>query len=119
MGEVYRARDLRLGREVALKILPPHLTRDPARVVRFQLEAKAASSLNHVNIVTIYEIGQAAETWFIAAELIEGVTLRERLSQGKLTLEEAREIATQCAAAMGTAHRAGIIHRATSSRRTL
>jgi Tol biopolymer transport system component len=96
---------------VALKILSEHLTHDPARVVRFQLEAKAASSLNHANIVTIYEIGQAAETWFIATELIEGVTLRERLSQGKLTLEEAGEIAIQCAAALGAAHRAGIIHR--------
>src|SRR4051794_13448732 len=78
MGEVYRARDLRLGREVALKILPSHLTSDSARVSRFRSEARAASALNHPNAVTIYEIGQASGTWFIAAELIPGITLRER-----------------------------------------
>src|SRR6266702_3423317 len=87
MGEVYRARDASLSRDVALKILPAHFTHDRARVARFQLEAKAASALNHPNIVTIYEIGQAGGTWFIAAELIEGVTLRERLRGGKLPLE--------------------------------
>src|ERR1043166_8531741 len=76
MGEVYRVRDSRLGREVALKILPRHLTSDPARVARFQAEARAASALNHPNTVTIYEIGKAAGTWFIGAELIDGVTVR-------------------------------------------
>src|SRR4051794_17355185 len=74
MGDVYRARDARLGREVALKILPPHLTHDASRVARFRSEARAASALNHPNAVTIYEIGNDAGTWFIATELIEGVT---------------------------------------------
>jgi eukaryotic-like serine/threonine-protein kinase len=111
MGQVYRARDSRLGREVALKVLPPHLTHDPGRIARFQSEARAASALNHLNTVTIYEIGQADGIWFIAAELIEGVTLRERLEAGKLSAEEAVEIATQCAATLGAAHSAGILHR--------
>lgn len=111
MGEVYRARDRRLGREVALKILPPHLTSDGARVARFQSEARAASALNHPNTITIYEIGQAAATWFIAAELIPGVTLRERMKSGKLPVQEALAIFIQCAAALQAAHAAGIVHR--------
>jgi Tol biopolymer transport system component len=111
MGEVYRARDVRLGREVALKILPPHLTSDPARVARFQSEARAASALNHPNAVTIYEIGQASGTWFIAEELIEGVTLREYLKNRKPTADEAAAIAIQCADMLAVAHRAGVVHR--------
>src|SRR5205823_14269901 len=95
MGEVYRACDTRLDRHVALKILPAHFTPDSARVARFRLEAKAASGLNHTNIVTIYEIGQAEGTWFIAEELVEGVTLRQRLQSGKLPLEQVPEIAIQ------------------------
>src|SRR6476659_6566266 len=79
MGEVYRARDTRLGRDVALKVLPAHVTHDASRVARFQSEARAASSLNHPNAVTIYEIGNDAGTWFIAAELIDGMTVRSRL----------------------------------------
>ena len=110
MGVVYRARDSRLGRQLALKILPPHFPRNVARVARFQVEAKAASALNHPNIITIYEIGEDGETWFIAAELIEGVTLRERLKGGKVPLEEALSIVIQCAAALGAAHHAGIVH---------
>src|SRR5205085_6643476 len=111
MGDVYRARDTRLGREVALKILPPHLTHDSSRVARFQSEARAASALNHPNAVTIHEIGNDAGTWFIAAELIEGVTLRQRLNAGRLPREEAISIALQCASSLEAAHRAGIIHR--------
>jgi hypothetical protein len=111
MGDVYRARDSRLDRELALKILPSVFTHDAERIARFRLEAKAASALNHPNIVTIYEIGQIDETWFIAEELIEGVTLRERLSGGKLPLQEATEIGFQCAMALEAAHRAGIVHR--------
>src|SRR5881227_1632345 len=80
MGEVYRARDTRLGREVALKMLPAHLTHDASRVARFQSEARAASALNHSNAVTVYEVGNDAGTWFIATELIQGVTLRQRLN---------------------------------------
>ena len=111
MGEVYRARDTRLGREVALKILPRQLTSDPVRVARFQAEARAASALNHPNTVTIYEIGKAAGTWFIAAELIDGVTVRERMKSGRLAPEEMLAIALQCAGALEAAHLAGIVHR--------
>jgi eukaryotic-like serine/threonine-protein kinase len=111
MGEVYRARDTRLGREVALKILPAQLTHDSSRVARFQSEARAASALNHPNAVTIYEIGNDAGTWFIAAELIDGVTLRQRLNAGRLPREDAISIALQCASTLEAAHRAGIIHR--------
>lgn len=111
MGEVYRARDTRLGREVALKILPAHLTHDPSRVARFRSEARVASALNHPNAVTIYEIGNDAGTWFIAAELIEGVTLRERLKTGSLVREESISIALQCASSLEATHRAGVIHR--------
>ena len=111
MGEVYRARDTRLGRLVALKILPAHLTYDAARVARLRLEAKAASALNHPNIVTIYEVGQTNGTWFIAQELIEGVTLRGRLATGKVSLAEALDVVIQSATALQTAHAAGILHR--------
>jgi eukaryotic-like serine/threonine-protein kinase len=113
MGEVYRARDTRLGREVALKILPPHLTHDSSRVARFQAEARAASALNHLNCLTIYETGNAAGTWFIAAELIEGVTLREHMirARGPLPVDEALHIARQCASTLALAHHAGIVHR--------
>lgn len=111
MGDVYRAWDTRLDRHLALKILPSVFTNDAGRIARFRLEAKAASALNHSNIVTIYEIGQAGETWFIAEELIEGVTLAERLSSGQLPPEEAIRIGIQCAMALETAHRAGIVHR--------
>ena len=79
MGEVYLARDTRLDRQVALKIPPARFTRSSERVARFRREAKAASALNHPNIITIYDIGKIGDTWFIAAELIQGVTLRERL----------------------------------------
>ncbi len=111
MGEVYRARDTRLGRDVALKILPADFTGDSSRVARFQSEARAASSLSHPNAVTIYEIGNVSDTWFIATELIEGETLRQRLSAGRLPREEAISIALQCASSLEAAHRAGIIHR--------
>src|SRR5689334_7342047 len=111
MGDVYRARDSRLDRDLALKVLPSAFTNDAERVARFRREAKAASGLNHPNIVTIYEIGQIDETWFIAEELIEGVTLRERLSSGRVSVQEAIEIGSQCAMALEAAHRAGIVHR--------
>lgn len=111
MGEVYRARDNRLGREVALKILPAHFTHDGARIARFQLEAKAASALNHPNIVTIYEIGQADKIWYIAAELIEGETLRQWLGRGPLAFCDTLNIVLQCAGALAVTHRAGVVHR--------
>ena len=111
MGEVYLAHDGRLARRVALKLLPAEFTADPARVRRFEREARAASALNHPNILTVHEIGQADGAHFIAAEFVEGETLRERLAAGKLPLTEALDAAAQIAAALVAAHRAGIIHR--------
>ena len=111
MGEVYLARDTRLDRRVALKVLPRRFTADPGRVARFIREAKAASALNHPNIITIYEIGQTEGTWFIAAEYIDGVTLRERQASRGLALADSLDIAVQCAVALDAAHRAGILHR--------
>ncbi|MBV9304867.1 MAG: protein kinase, partial [Acidobacteriaceae bacterium] len=111
MGEVYLALDTKLDRQVALKILPARFTRDRGRVARFRREAKAASALNHPNIITIYDIGEVDNTWFIAAEFIEGVTLRERLKAGRMKLREVLETVLQCARALEAAHRAGIVHR--------
>ena len=111
MGEVYLAEDTRLGRKVALKILPKEFTEDPDRVRRFELEARAVSSLNHPNIVTIYEVGQVDGCHFIVTEYIEGETLRERLSGGQLEVREALDVAVQIASALEAAHEAGIVHR--------
>lgn len=111
MGEIYLARDTRLSRKVALKLLPKQFTADAARVRRFETEARAASALNHPNILTIYEIGRVGAEHFIAAEYIDGVTIREQLNQGKLAIKEALEIAVQIASALAAAHEAGIVHR--------
>jgi Tol biopolymer transport system component/serine/threonine protein kinase len=111
MGEVYRARDTRLDRQVALKILPARFTRSSERVARFRREAKAASALNHPNIITIHDIGEIGDTWFIAAELIQGVTLRERLAAGRMELREVLGLALQCTQALEAAHQARIVHR--------
>ncbi|MEZ5426268.1 MAG: protein kinase [Pyrinomonadaceae bacterium] len=111
MGEVYLARDLRLRRPVALKFLPAELVTDPTRLGRFQREARTASALNHPNVITIYEIGQFEDRHFIAAEFVEGRTLRERISAGDLKMPEILDIATQIATGLAAAHRAGIVHR--------
>jgi eukaryotic-like serine/threonine-protein kinase len=111
MGEVYLAEDLRLRRKLALKLLPAHFTRDADRIVRFQRESRAASALNHPNIITIYEIGQDQGIHFIASELIEGDTLRKKINRGKLSVKEAIDITVQTANALSAAHAAGIIHR--------
>lgn len=111
MGEVYRARDTRLERQVAIKLLPAEFTTDPVRVRRFEREAKAASALNHPNIITIYEIGQAGSSRYIAAEYIEGQTLRERIADQGPNLQESLDVAIQIASALSAAHKAGIIHR--------
>jgi serine/threonine-protein kinase len=111
MGEVYLARDSRLGRKVALKLLPPSFMKDGERVRRFKQEARAASALNHPNIITIYEIGEADDLHYIAAEFIEGQTLRKRLKGETMTLREALRIAIQVAGALESAHAAGVIHR--------
>jgi Tol biopolymer transport system component len=111
MGEVYLAQDRRLKRQVALKLLPAQFTRDEDRVRRFEQEAQAASALNHPNIITIHEIGQAGSSHFIATEFIAGQTLRHKLAQGKLGLPGASDVALQVASALVAAHAAGIVHR--------
>ena len=111
MGEVYLALDNRLGRKIALKLLPLHFTQDKARVLRFQQEARAASALNHPNILTIYEIGELNGLHFIATEFIEGETLRRRIVSRTIRLSEALDVAKQVASALAAAHAAGIVHR--------
>src|SRR5437867_4886211 len=110
MGEVYLAQDTKLDRKVALKILPADLAANHDRMRRFVQEAKAASALNHPNIITIYEIDETASGHFIATEFIDGETLRER-EQQPLRLSESLDIATQIASALAAAHTAGIVHR--------
>jgi len=110
MGQVYLARDERLGREVALKLLPARLVRDPQRVRRFEQEARAASALNHPNIVTVHELSESPAGHHIVMELVRGRTLRELMVKG-LSLEEMLELAVQIAKALHVAHRAGIVHR--------
>lgn len=111
MGEVYLAEDKRLGRKVALKLLPTSYTQDDDRLRRFEQEARAASALNHPNIITIYEITKAAGSHIIATEFVEGETLRMRLNRSALSLAETLNIAIQVADALSAAHKAGIIHR--------
>jgi hypothetical protein len=111
MGEVYRARDTRLGREVAIKVLPPEVSADVDRLRRFEKEAQAASSLNHPNIVTIYEVDQIDSTSFIVMELVAGKTLREVVAERPMPLRKLLGIATQIADGLARAHSAGIVHR--------
>jgi eukaryotic-like serine/threonine-protein kinase len=111
MGEVYLAEDTLLGRKVALKFLPAHFTQDKGHLRRFEQEARATSSLNHPNIVMIFEVGQVEGRHFIATEYIGGLTLRERLSGARLELREALDVAAQIASALEAAHAAGIVHR--------
>jgi serine/threonine protein kinase/formylglycine-generating enzyme required for sulfatase activity len=111
MGVVYLAQDKRLGRKVALKILPSYFSRDQLRVRRFEQEARAASALNHPNILMIFDIGQVETIPFIATEYIEGETLRSRLARGNLAIDEALELSIQVASALAAAHQAGIVHR--------
>jgi len=111
MGEVYSARDTRLGRTVAIKILPAEYSADSEGLHRFEREARSASALNHPNIITIFELGLDGATHFIAMELVEGKTLRELLSAGLLPVQRAIEIAAQAAEGLAKAHEAGIAHR--------
>ncbi len=111
MGEVYRGRDARLGREVAIKVLPEELSRDRDRLGRFEQEARAASALNHPNIVTIYEVGFEGERPFIAMELVEGKSLRESIVSGALPVRRMLSIGAQMAEGLAKAHAAGIVHR--------
>src|SRR6266567_3554103 len=111
MGEVYLARDERLGRKAALKLLPDSLTTDETQLSRFKNEARSASALNHPNILTVYEIGTEGNRQFIATEFIEGITLRASLARGRINLHAALEIAVQVASALAAAHEAGVVHR--------
>src|SRR5215468_7647749 len=111
MGEVYLAEDTKLSRKIALKLLPAEFTRDAGRLRRFEQEARAASALNHPNILTIFEIGEADGGRFIATEYIDGQTLRARLNGDRLAPQAALDIASQIAAALAAAHEAGIVHR--------
>jgi eukaryotic-like serine/threonine-protein kinase len=112
MGEVWLARDRKLNRQVALKVLPPGLTQDPARVIRFQQEARAASALNHPNVCTIHALGETPDRQqFIAMEFVEGETLRQRLAGRPVTRREALDLAVQVASALSAAHAAGVVHR--------
>ena len=111
MGEVYLSQDMKLDRKVALKILPAELAANQDRMRRFVLEAKAASALNHPNILTIYEIDQTESGHFIATEFIDGQTLRQRMQKSPPNLSQSLDLATQIAGALAAAHAAGIVHR--------
>ncbi|MFL6200563.1 MAG: serine/threonine-protein kinase, partial [Thermoanaerobaculia bacterium] len=112
MGVVYKAEDLRLARRVALKFLPPELTRDPDAKARFLQEARAASSLDHPNICTIHEVGETEDGQiYLAMPLYDGETLRKRIERGPLTIEDAIDLAEQIARGLSKAHRGGIVHR--------
>jgi eukaryotic-like serine/threonine-protein kinase len=111
MGEVYLATDIVAGRKAALKLLPMRFTGDAERLKRFRQEAHAVVALNHPNILTVYEIGEDHSTHYIASELIEGETLRQRLTRGRMELSEAIDVAIQVASALAAAHEAGIVHR--------
>src|SRR6266567_742988 len=111
MGEVYLATDVTAGRKAALKLLPERFTGDAERLKRFQQEAHAVVALNHPNILTVYEIGEDHSTHYIASELIEGETLRQRLMRARIEVSEAVDIAIQVASALAAAHETGIVHR--------
>jgi serine/threonine protein kinase len=111
MGEVYQAKDQRLGRDVAIKVLPEEFAKDTDRVARFQREAKLLASLNHPNIAAIYGLEESGGTNFLVLELVEGGTLADRIKQGPITVEEALKLALQIAEGLEAAHEKGVIHR--------
>ena len=111
MGEVYRARDTRLSREVAVKVLPQHLSREPEVRARFEREARAISSLNHPHICVLHDVGRDGDTDYLVMELVEGETLSARLAKGALPLAEVVRLGAQVAEALARAHRAGVVHR--------
>ena len=111
MGEVFRARDTRLDRQVALKVLPQHLSAHPEVRARFEREAKTISSLNHPNICTLFDVGREGDTDYLVMELVDGETLHERLQKGALPGPEVLKLGAQIAEALDRAHRAGVIHR--------
>jgi serine/threonine protein kinase len=111
MGEVYRATDAKLGREVALKVLPPDMARDSERLARFQREARALAALNHPHIVTIYSVEESDGVHFLTMELVEGESLDHRIPEGGLPVQQIVEIASSLADALAVAHGKGIVHR--------
>src|SRR5271168_2170126 len=111
MGEVYRARDTRLGRDVAIKVLPEALARDAERLRRFETEARAVATLNHPNILSIHDIGTHEGAPYLVSECLEGQSLRQELSGGALPLRRAVEYGTEIAQGLAAAHDKGIIHR--------
>src|SRR3989442_15501014 len=111
MGEVYRARDTRLGRDVAIKVLPGQLATDPEALARFEREARAVAALNHPHILSLFDVGRQDGTAYAVTELLEGVTLRDQLQAGALPVRKAVDYAIQIAQALAAAHAKGIIHR--------
>src|SRR5438105_11388622 len=111
MGEVYRARDARLGRDVAIKVLPESFANDPDRLARFEREAQLLASLNHPNIAIIHGLEESSGVRALVMELVEGATLADRIAEGPIALDEALPIARQIAEALEAAHERGIIHR--------
>src|SRR5438128_3829454 len=111
MGEVYRARDTKLKREVAIKILPDEFSQDPDRIARFQREAEVLASLNHANIAAIYDLAEAEGSRFLVLEFVEGETLAERIKRGAIPIEDALNIARSICEALEVAHEKGITHR--------
>ena len=111
MGQVYRATDRKLKRQVAIKVLPPSLAADAGRIARFQREAEALASLNHPNVAAIYGLEDSGGITALVMELVEGADLSQRLTRGAIPVEEALSIAKQIAEALEAAHEAGIIHR--------
>src|SRR6516165_6907419 len=111
MGEVYRARDTRLGRDVAIKVLPKEMSADPARKQRFEREAKTISGLNHPNICVLYDVGSQDGVDYLVMECVEGETLATRLERGPLPPEQVLKYGAQIADALDKAHRNGVVHR--------
>src|SRR6202011_3588794 len=110
MGEVYRARDTRLNRDVAIKVLPEFFAADADRLRRFQLEAQSAGALNHPNVLAIFDIGTYEQSPYLVSELLEGESLRDRLQRGKIGTNKAIDYARQIAAGLAAAHAKGITH---------
>src|SRR6516162_5362175 len=111
MGEVYRARDSKLKREVAIKMLPAEFAQDPDRISRFQREAEVLASLNHPNIAAIYDLAEANGSRFLVLELVDGETLADRVSRGPIPVDDALRIAQDICSALEAAHEKGVVHR--------
>src|SRR5262245_52057359 len=111
MGEVYKARDTRLGRDVAIKVLPQHLGATPELRARFEREARSVSQLNHPNICVLHDVGREGDQDYLVMELVDGETLEQRLTRGPMPLADLLRIGSEVARALDRAHRAGIVHR--------